>query len=513
MNLCNIVSENIENLESIIEELNDTLFKRPWIEDIIEVTYTYNPIWNNLDYNSTIFEKFTWIPFKEDMDFNLLRHEVKCKLKEYFSVIDLALEKLDNLWILHKKGVWIVWSLLEARYSLQIVDTWIDFELEKAWYNHWLSDFEVDKLVLIQLENNKKRFGERMSENEEDIIMVFDYLNKIFSWYWDKEFNYDEKNVFTGYIGLLQEMIPEHKFIPAEKFETPMDNKLLSKRISRDNYVKIFDLIFEILWMKIRCVIDDVDSFYDWWDAYHIPNSKEVEYITLKKFLLLIVHEFTHYITNNKNKERYWNYRSEWSMEKDEWVAETFESLFIWETIDNMNICWIWWPRVLLWELLTARDYREFMILYRRLLSHEWLKKWTLKWILLRANRWFPISYDYIVTTKDASYPRWKRSVKKYIQSKWEMKGLLEWKTGIEYIKNWNIDLTDIWNEVILHILIAEIIYKHLAWEKIFNETFKDSLKLKYWDLCGEFDLTDRFTRRISHNISVILKIAKRDIT
>lgn len=89
-----------------------------------------------------------------------------------------------------------------------------------------------------------------------------------------------------------------------EADSTRNDLKNLSKiKISQADYVKIFELVLEILDLPQRIdVSEKYSSIFDGADRLGIPKNQDYENLSLARILELIRHEFGHYI-NQKNSE------------------------------------------------------------------------------------------------------------------------------------------------------------------------------------------------------------------
>ena len=82
------------------------------------------------------------------------------------------------------------------------------------------------------------------------------------------------------------------------------DNKeLFEKKISRTDYVKIFELVFALYGIKKSIIIDERNSMYDGDDGLHIPKNKNYETLSLQKILVLIQHEIERHMLSLENNE------------------------------------------------------------------------------------------------------------------------------------------------------------------------------------------------------------------
>lgn len=82
------------------------------------------------------------------------------------------------------------------------------------------------------------------------------------------------------------------------------DNKaLFEKKISRDDYIRIFELVFAMYGIKKPIKVDERNSIYDGDDGLYIPKNKNYDMLSLQKILVLIQHEIERHMISLENNE------------------------------------------------------------------------------------------------------------------------------------------------------------------------------------------------------------------
>jgi hypothetical protein len=81
------------------------------------------------------------------------------------------------------------------------------------------------------------------------------------------------------------------------------NKELFEKKISRADYIKIFELVFAMYDIKKPVRIDERSSIYDGDDALYIPKNKNYETLSLQKVLVLIQHEIERHMLSLENNE------------------------------------------------------------------------------------------------------------------------------------------------------------------------------------------------------------------
>ena len=226
----NIFSKTINKI--IIEEK---------LEKIIEMTYSYKQIDNNLFYNITLFEDFAWMSYYSDLeiDFNLLKNNLESKLNINISkiknlIIELKEEPLDVKWrIIYK-------SLIYTEKILNVVLLWIEFELEKAGYNIQISIQEQkDRISKIE-EIEEINFWLKIKNNLSEIKLIYNFLFSLFV-ETKSRISKKEQLFFMNYINKLNNFLDKSD-LSIEKIKNQKDQFCFwSENVSRENYIKIFN--------------------------------------------------------------------------------------------------------------------------------------------------------------------------------------------------------------------------------------------------------------------------------
>jgi len=403
MNSSNYIIENSENLESIIDELNETIYNGE-LTEIIEVTYAYDEMPDGTYWNKTLFSEFWWIYKCIDLNNSLIL--LKNKLKSKIEIIDLYLEKILKLKINNEseqiKTDLLIGSLKYVRNTVEMTLYWLPFELEKAWLAHNLNEHEIDSRVKIIQSLEKENFGWLIKDNPKEIALCYDYLIEKYEENKEK-LSENEQEEYEKYLESIKKLIPEYKYIKKEKTEK-INDSFLGIELSQEEYLKIFNLFFELYWSKIRAIASDVWNIYDWEKFLEFPkNNIKFKKLSLRRIFKLLLHEIEeHTISLENNRINIWNFRWAGNLNKSEWLAKLMESLFEWIPLDETEIIQSF-PKILIWEMYNWDKFKRFLELNEKAL---WDDNTTVEKRFLRANRNLPFDYP-CSQTKDTTYTRW----------------------------------------------------------------------------------------------------------
>lgn len=250
---------------------------------------------------------------------------------------------------------------------------------------------------------------------------------------------------------------------------------VMTKEISREKYVKIFELVFQFYRINVPVIVDERSSIYDGEDWYYIPNSLDYAYMEIENILNLIQHEIeVHYIVSRNNKKVLGNFRWFGNLQREEGLAKIAWELIKWRNIDDFGI-----PRLfsllIMGEILDNRDLYNFIKIYYKLINY----KFDPFSRFLRLKRNYPLDYKW-VQHKDTSYYRWIVKVIDYFKNWWDIKDL--------YLAKINFDDIDLVKDIIKKEKIS-IKYPKFVWEillysffheKLDYEDFLEHLKAKY---------------------------------
>jgi len=501
-------SKNYSNsdFDILLEKMNKDLFNKE-LSDIVEVTYAYSDLWNWNFFNKTLFWTLLWIDFywKEKNEEKNFWKNISWNISELFIQTELKLLEKKDLVIKYKESLQLflkennprtqilLWTL---EYILNILDltiTWLPFEAEKAWLNHNLSSNEISKRV-ISLENiETKLFWWKVSENEYEVRGSYEFLLELFQKQ-KKILNQEEQENFLWYLDTIKNSfnyLQDVNNLPNEKYKTE-SLKLLDRNISRENYIKIFKLIFQIYDLKKDIIVEERSSIYDWADYLWIPDSDSYKNLTIKRILELIQHEIeTHYIIEDNNSKTLWKFRWWDNLPREEWLAMSAEWILKWNNLEDIKVSWSI-PDILMWEILSWEEYKKFLILLSKLKSTK-----NSNWIFLRRKRNYPLNYNW-VQHKDTTYNRWQHKILNFISSWSDIKDLYVWKVSFDDIPK---------TKEIIKIENIKIIYPLLIWEllkyvilnnSLIEKDFWEYIEQKYPFLNIKQEISDKSIKRLT---------------
>lgn len=509
MSLENISNKNT-GLDEIgfIDKVNKLLFD--WeLDDIIEVTYDYKDLWSWIFLNNTLFQKFIWETFQDNIEelYEKTLSKLENKRKIAFGFLhDLQQEEAT----LNKKMLILKWSLNYVVETLNFTIVWLVFEAEKAWYNHHLSESEVESKVQELEEIEKKLFDGNVRDNQYEVDESYKVLHNLFRQS-KSVLSQSEQKRFSYYLSQMKRNVSVDVMTNDNEKNTDSQTEKLSildKEVPRQDYIEIFRLVFEICNINIPVIVEERDSIYDWKDALHIPLSKIYETLPLEKVLWLITHEIeTHYHIQGNNSKVIGNFRWWKNLQREDGVAMIMEWILKGKKIEDF---WISdsIPMIYAWEIFVWEDLLDFLTILSKL-------KWIKKIGFLRRKRLYPLDYRW-VQHKDTSYSRWIQKVIQYIKKWWDIKTLFIAKVFFEDLDLAKsiIDSTQ-WLTLQYPLFVAELLLFVLSWNSLNEEAFRKHLSKKYPFLEPKNEIDNNTVSRLTFStkkkIIEILDILQKD--
>lgn len=487
----------------IVDRLQETIFTSKTV-DLFELTFAYTNK-NGKSFNRTLFTDFAWLsrdtPQKDLFSItNSLLHIKKMYIQEAKKEL-LQLPKFD----------WKIEILLGTLgYIEKILDLtilWLPFEIEKIWYPLVLSPDELEQRVQKMENIEASLFGGNIRENPLEVANCYRSLktkiDESFPKMTDRQKQLSHKLLASiknlpAYInidGIFSNKEKDTRDINYKKIIT--DNTiLLEKKISREDYVKIFELVFAIYGINKSIKIDERTSIYDGEDALYIPNNKNYETLNLQKILSLIQHEIErHMISLENNQKNLGWFRWWYNLFMEEWTAMIMEWLLQWKSLSEYGWMSISLPNLLVGELLDGEEYKEFLSIFS-----------SKEVVMERKKRLYP-KYYRGVQHKDTVYTRWPKAVIRYITRWWNPKDTFLWRLQEK-------DISKIQKNTITKYpkLVAEVILYKLINKTINDSEFKEFIDGKY-DFLGEDvikDTMNNFTFDQKKQLIEIFKIIKK---
>lgn len=451
-----------------IDEMNKNIFNGE-LTQIIEVTYAYKKIWENLYFNTTLFTQFWWEKYHKNIDYTLLHHKIFTKLEYKIQQIDFYWEKIHNVFTQSKQDKIRIKFLQKqfqyAKNTLLMAQNWLDFEIQKASWNIDLNKETIRQKIQTIKKLEKQNFWGSIYLKKNEVAQCYQFLSEKYgNKLWEIQY----------YLDKIQHVSPENNFVWEKKFKRQqLFPNVFKIHIHRDDYCKIFDYIFEIYGLPQRTKITNVGSIYDGEEFLEIPQKKSYESKTLKSILKLSLHEIMAHSVNLENtKRRLWNFRGAHNLEKEEWLAVLLEKIFEWYRLEDL---WIIasLPTLLIWEICSTKDFKKF-------LSANYAED---KKAFLRFKRNYSIDNKW-VQHKDTSYSRGILKTKQYLQENKNFQDLFCGKVSFDEIKFLKkIDLINPQKPLLQPLFIAEFLYfsiKNMSEKWEINDFF-EYMNQKYY--------------------------------
>lgn len=427
-----------------IDEINKNIFNGE-LTQIIEVTYAYKKIGENLYFNTTLFTQFWWEKYSKYIDYTLLHHKIFTKLDHKIQQIDFYWEKIQNVFTQSKQDKirikFLQKQFLYVKNTLLIAQIWLDFEIQKATGKNILPKEIIRKKIQTIRKLEKQNFWWSIYLKKNEIAQCYHFLAEKYG---------NNSDDMQYYLDKIKNISPDTHFLWEKKFKRQqIFPKIFKTPIDRQDYCKIFDIIFEMYWLPQRTKITNVWSIYDGEDFLEIPQKKSYQFKSLKSILKLSLHEIMAHSVNLENtKRRLGNFRGAHNLEKEEWLAVLLEKIFEWYRLEDL---WIIasLPTLLIGEICTTKDFKNFLNI-----NYKEDKK-----AFLRFKRNYSIDYKW-VQHKDTSYSRGILKTQKYLQENKNFQDLFCGKVSFEEIKFIKkIDLLATNKPLLQPLFIAEFLY------------------------------------------------------
>lgn len=503
----------------------------PGNEEILEVTYKYSTLrdekgdflrsenGNILAYNE-IFSKLSGMDYENAK--NNPQKILQISENEIFSrqekLQDLK-EKVQKSTLPENRKNMIISTLESYKNRLEIAKTGLIFELEKSWIQVEISENErKEKIQKIQ-NLQTKEFGEDVSESWIASEQVFYKIRQNFSKNKQK-FSLEERKRFEELYEKMKNFIEtkhQKKLPDLDDFveEKPLRDdleKFKNIMISREEYVKIFQLVIDMMGLHQKVVVSDqFSSIFDGAHELGIPGNDSYKNLSLSRVLELIAHEIRGHYVNQKNGEKFaCGIRSAGDIEKEEGLAMAMEGLLRGYTLPEImrQKRWLSEARILAGEVFAgnARDFSDVISLTKKNSTGE---SDTDESLLRRASRNLPFGYS---QKKDLSYGAWLQNVIDYLEKSGDLKKLFSGKFGLEDIVSGNADFSKN-SEMILPFFVEDIIIFYMTEEhnQLVHSHFVEFLRQKYAHVLkdDDFEAIEKLTHSSLKKVCAILNSIK----
>lgn len=425
------------SFEKKLQEINQHIFNGQ-LTDIIEVTYAYKKISDWHYWNETVFWYFAGFRHDSWLDFSIVRSVTTEELKEKISFINTALKDLKSIIKINeeekiRKGI-LIWSLKYTKNCLNMTLLGIDFELEKAWFAHNLTDEEVQERIDKIKKLEDQNFWGRISENQSESILVYNYVFKSFQKNRKKLTKSEQDEYENVFLKKIKKYVPKNfeTFSINTRKKNYFDKKLtdrLEEKIPRKKYSELFERVLnDFLWLEFQVIHEERSSIYDGPGYLSIPIDSNYDFLSKKRVIELIWHEIEVHCFNYRiNQFLLGNFRWAWNLVKEEGLAMTIEEFLKWARLQEITITHHF-VRVFASEIFSTKDLQRFLTLYWKL---RWEEYTTLR--ILRQKRNYPLNFKW-GQHKDATYGRGIQKVLTFLQKWGDMRELYLGKVSIDDI-------------------------------------------------------------------------------
>ena len=493
----NLEKNNLNEKISEIDKVFDEKFNR-----LVGFIYIYSENW----YNETLFKDYLWLDLENYKLWEDLVFDAKEKLKLKISELERFIKKVESDEIkLYETKNYYLKSFYDNLELIRNYSYIIEIEAQKIKTLNYRISKEKLENYLKKMDNfDKKIFWDKLSENAnyyEKIINDLDDLIKekqdslseeesiFIKWILNQlKQNYYKKEVKN--LGILQEN--EELIYDSLK---DFDKNILKKEIERDDYIEIFKLVAEILWIKLEIELNEkiwnisatVNKENE--NKLRIPTKENYNKLTVERIINLLSHEIeTHMITRENNQTLVWSMKPAWYTIKEEWIATTFWNLSAWKNIKEK--VWLNTYSVLICEIYDWETFKKAYEILKKLTDSKTdseSKFW-------RYKRWRDFNLPW-VNPKEKSYFIWEIEVKERIRKRENVIKLFLWKNNFNLedeisklagIEN-NFSFSNLKEKnIVLPMMIWEIIKYKLLTKNQKNKSilwFFKYFNEKYWEI------------------------------
>lgn len=337
--------------------------------------------------------------------------------------------------------------------SFRMASLAVPIELEKASNVPVLKDAERDSLKTSIDQYQSQIYGPKISENPEEVTMTLELICAEYvegKKYLSPEQQGEYIACYRYLVSQLWVIREDDKYpdiedhtIEEPESENPMKDifqKLNLIQVSRDDYIKIFQLYIDVMWFSQKVRISEwASSIYDGPNFLDIPAAENYNTMTLSHVISLMMHEIgVHYVNQSLSE---WELLVRWAgnVEKDEWLAILTEGLLQGKSLLENKSAGAHMPYILVWELSPYHIRQKFTDLRMRMLS-KWKHGDVDSQRDLRIMRGYPLQWPWSAL-KDVSYSRWKNKIIDLILSgKFSLLDFYAWKIGIDDIVSGNAE-------------------------------------------------------------------------
>ncbi len=514
-------------LDEISSEISEILDyeKNPWLDGIIELTYWYKTLKNGGRFNTTLFNKFCGIDIREWELYEIsswniispveLLERFKAKSQKIIDTLEYILMSLQSNNQISDVVRYnsIVSSINNVITLILYAQNSIEFEIEKAWFDVWLSQEVREAKREANEEFEKQLYGWKIIDNSLESVLICDFLDsnlreyqekdssekqlRVDAWAASRVLTPDELERLSNYISKIKRVV-KNKYI--QQWEDKNTNQKNPKKIksetkkffdsiehvtiSREDAVYIFNQVLKFFSLPQNVRVSwEVQSIYDSPAELIIPESQEFSSLWVERVLKLISHEILwHYVNQHNHEQTNGFLRYVWNVEKEEWLAILFEKWLTGMQLSGSSLITPPFARILAGEILSPAEFEDFIDLYCEISE----RKSSPISLRNRHKRNQEDNYQ-SVQHKDVAYIRWLIAIVEFLIDWWDIENLFAWKVWLEAIKNWIFKFDE---NMIFPFLITDIFVFFILSSKTSQPFthlwFTEYLKSKYGQVIKE---------------------------
>ncbi|MFA6255694.1 MAG: hypothetical protein WC606_00795 [Candidatus Absconditabacterales bacterium] len=504
-NMLNTIPSSSENtkFENIVNTLKEHIFNAKMV-DIFEITFAYDTK-EGKSFNRTLFTDFAGLSVKNSKEELFTRTNQLLHIKKNY--IQQSRNDLLKLSKLEGKSEILLGTLDYIEKIIDLTILGLPFEIEKIGYPLPLSPQEVEEKTWKMETIERDLFGGNIRENPLELVNCYRSLKakidkKLPTMTDDKKQICDklltsikQSPAFIDIEGIFKNRQKDTRTMNYKKmFE---DNQtLFEKKINRENYIRIFELVLAMYGINKPVEIDERSSIYDGDDALYIPSSKEYNTLSIQKILKLIQHEIERHMLSLENNEgNVGGFRGGYNLFMEEGSAMIMEGTLEGKGLSEYGGTSVSLPNLLAGEILPGDEYKKFLSIFSK-------KDVEME----RKKRLYPQHYRG-VQHKDTVYTRGPKAVIEYITQGGNPKdlyiGRLQAKDIAKVSEKKNIRYPQLVSEVI----IQKLINKHIN-----DSEFKNFIAGKYNFIAEDIikDKMNDFTSEQKKKLIEILNIIKK---
>lgn len=312
----------------------------------------------------------------------------------------------------------------------EALELYIPVEAEKIWkfsdnwnihWKWWSKQSHIWEIEKIEEQIYWKKISDSPEFTDETLSYILDWYTKNCSL-----FSPEEDEVFHSAINKIQ--VATGRIMPSMdsevvhdnseskiNFDDPLshvewlDESALDKEVSKDDFVKVFSLAIDILWLDgVEVLVKDniTNISVNPWNAqapgWSIDIPKSLKKLNVSRIIALISHELErHAVWNVNNKKLIWNLKSLSYLGQEEWVAHIMEHLALWYSLDSIPLN-RYMPRMLAGEILPWDEFKAFLSVMNKLDGQTI----NIDTFFARFKRWKDLQLPW-VNPKEKLYGMW----------------------------------------------------------------------------------------------------------